>query len=306
MIVSGIDLRLHEGETLALVGESGCGKTMTAYSIMRLLPGPRVRVAGGRILFRGRNLLECPEDEMRAIRGNAVSMIFQEPLTALNPVFTVGMQIAEPLRVHKNMSKKQAREYAVKLLGDVGIPSPKSRFSDYPHQMSGGMRQRVMIAMALACDPDVVIADEPTTALDVTVQAQIMDLLDSLKQSRRMGLLLITHDLGVVAESAQTVAVMYGGRIMEYCDVKALFSRPLNPYTRGLIQSLPAAGRNRLAAIRGMVPSVCDFPQGCRFSTRCDSVMDICRRAEPDLVPVEGNGSAGHAVRCWLYQDTHS
>ena len=247
-VVDGVSFSIRSGETLALVGESGCGKTMTAYSIMRLVPSPPGSIVGGHIYFEGEDLLSLPEWKMRLIRGNKVAMIFQEPLTSLNPVFRVGMQIGEVLQVHRGMKKKDALEQAVQLLRDVGISSPERRIRDYPHQLSGGMRQRVMIAMALACRPRLIIADEPTTALDVTVQAQIMELLHRLKSSGNMSLLLITHDLGVVAETAQQVAVMYAGRVMEYTDVQTLFSHPLNPYTRGLLGSLPRQGGRLKAA----------------------------------------------------------
>jgi peptide/nickel transport system ATP-binding protein/oligopeptide transport system ATP-binding protein len=301
-VVDGVSLSIKKGETLALVGESGCGKTMTAYSILRLVPSPPGRIVGGKIFFEGDDILAIPERKMREVRGNKISMVFQEPLTSLNPVFRVGSQIAEVLQVHRNMKKKQAMQHAVKLLKDVGIPSPEQRIRDYPHQMSGGMRQRVMIAMALACEPKLVIADEPTTALDVTVQAQIMELLHQLKEKRDMALLLITHDLGVVAETAENVAVMYAGRIIEYTDVKTIFKNPLNPYTIGLLESLPRFGIERLKPIKGMIPPVVDLPEGCRFSTRCEHVFDKCLEAEPDLVNVNSDTGGKHLVRCWLCQ----
>ncbi len=297
-VVDGVSISLHKGKTLALVGESGCGKTMTAYSVLRLVPSPPGRIAGGSILFEGRDLLALPEKKMQDIRGNKIAMVFQEPLTSLNPVFKVGDQVAEVLRVHRRMNKKQALQRTVELLNDVGIPSPEKRVNDYPHQMSGGMRQRVMIAMALACEPRLIIADEPTTALDVTVQAQIMDLFQHLQEKQHMALLLITHDLGVVAEAADTVAVMYAGRIMEYTDVRTIFKTPLNPYTKGLLGSLPHFGSDRLQPILGVVPSVLDFPKGCTFSNRCEHVMDTCLHNEPELKNVNGGA---HMVRCWLY-----
>ncbi len=299
-VVDTVSFSIHRGETLALVGESGCGKTMTAYSILRLVPSPPGKIVGGSILFEGEDLLTIPEKRMRAIRGNKITMVFQEPLTSLNPVFKVGSQIAEVLQVHRRMSKKNALEHAVNLLRDVGIPSPEQRIRDYPHQMSGGMRQRVMIAMAIACEPKLIIADEPTTALDVTVQAQIMELLNLLKKKKETALLLITHDLGVVAETAQKVAVMYAGRIMEYADVTTMFKNPLNPYTKGLMNSLPRAGTERLQPIQGMVPPIFNLPLGCKFNTRCEDVFDKCLAAEPDLVTANGNGA--HFVRCWLHQ----
>jgi len=301
-VVDGVSLSIKKGETLALVGESGCGKTMTAYSILRLVPSPPGRIVGGKIFFEGDDILAIPERKMREVRGNKISMVFQEPLTSLNPVFRVGSQIAEVLQVHRNMKKKQAMQHAVKLLKDVGIPSPEQRVRDYPHQMSGGMRQRVMIAIALACEPKLVIADEPTTALDVTVQAQIMELLHHLKEKRDMALLLITHDLGVVAETAENVAVMYAGRIIEYTDVKTIFKNPLNPYTRGLLESLPRFGIERLKPIKGMIPPVVNLPEGCKFSTRCEHVFDKCLSAEPDLFNIDSDNGRKHLVRCWLCQ----
>jgi oligopeptide/dipeptide ABC transporter ATP-binding protein len=301
-VVDKLSLCIHRGETLALVGESGCGKTMTAYSIMRLVPSPPGKIVGGSIIFEGENILTISEKKMQRIRGDKISMVFQEPLTSLNPVFRIGSQIAEVLQVHRNMKKKQALEHAVHLLKDVGIPSPEQRIRNYPHQMSGGMRQRVMIAIALACKPKLMIADEPTTALDVTVQAQIMELLYNLKERLGMALLLITHDLGVVAETAENVAVMYAGRIMEYADVKTIFEKPLNPYTRGLLDSLPQFGRKRLKPIKGMIPPVFNLPAGCKFNTRCELVFDQCLISEPDLVPVNGDTGKKHLVRCWLHQ----
>ena len=299
--VDGVDLTIDRGETLALVGESGCGKSVTAYSILRLVPSPPGKIVEGEILFEGENLLGLADKKLREIRGNKISMVFQDPLTSLNPVFKIGMQIAEMLQVHRNTPKIEALESAVQLLKDVGIPSPEQRIHDYPHQMSGGMRQRVMIAMALACEPQLIIADEPTTALDVTVQAQILDLLNHLKQTRDLALLLITHDLGIVAETAQNVAVMYAGRIMEYTDVATLFQSPLNPYTQGLLLSLPRPEGKRLTPIKGMVPPILNLPVGCKFSTRCPHVFDKCTIKEPDLIN-KGAGAKRHLVRCWLHQ----
>lgn len=301
-VVDHVSFTLSSSQTLALVGESGCGKTMTAFSILRLLPSPPASITGGRILFNGDNLLAVNENKMRRIRGGQISIIFQEPLTSLNPVFNIGSQISEVVQIHKNMSRKAARETAVQLLRDVGIPSPERRIRDYPHQMSGGMRQRVMIAMAIACNPQLLIADEPTTALDVTVQAQIMALLTGLQKNHRMALLLITHDLGIVAEAADDVAVMYAGRIVEYTDVNTLFANPASPYTQGLLNSLPRPGIARLKPIRGMIPSVFELPTGCKFCTRCDTAFDLCMRQEPELLNIAGEGEAAHFVRCWLYQ----
>ena len=300
--VDGVDLFVRRGETVALVGESGCGKSVTAYSILRLIPSPPGKIVAGEIFFAGEDLLLLPEHRLREIRGNEISMVFQDPLTSLNPVFRIGAQVAEVLQVHRSLRKQDALEYTIKLLKDVGIPAPEQRIRDYPHQMSGGMRQRVMIAMALACEPQLIIADEPTTALDVTVQAQILELLHGLKKSRDMALLLITHDLGVVAETAQRVAVMYAGRIMEQADVAALFQNPLNPYTRGLLASLPRSGEKRLTPIKGMVPPILELPHGCKFNTRCPSVFDRCLQEEPRLLPVNSSAAQQHLVRCWLHQ----
>jgi len=298
-VVDRVSFSIKRGDTLALVGESGCGKTMTAYSILRLVPSPPGKIVGGKILFEGEDILTATEKRMRDIRGDRISMIFQEPLTSLNPVFKVGAQIAEVLQVHRKMKKKDALEVAVGLLKDVGIPAPQQRINDYPHQLSGGMRQRVMIAMALACEPDLVIADEPTTALDVTVQSQIMDLLNSIKQKHNMSLLLITHDLGVVAETAKNVAVMYAGRIMEYADVYTLFASPKNPYTIGLLESLPHFGKERLKPIKGMVPMINNLPLGCKFNTRCEYAFEKCFEKEPGLVELSINKGSSHLVRCW-------
>ncbi|MCX5894915.1 MAG: ABC transporter ATP-binding protein [Proteobacteria bacterium] len=299
--VDGVDLAIQKGETLALVGESGCGKSVTAYSILRLIPSPPGKIIAGEILFEGENILLLPENKLRELRGNKIAMVFQDPLTSLNPVFRIGNQVAEVLQVHRNMSKREALEYTISLLKDVGIPSPEQRIRNYPHQMSGGMRQRVMIAMALACEPQLIIADEPTTALDVTVQAQILDLLRHLKNTRDMALFLITHDLGVVAETAQNVAVMYAGRIMEYTDVISLFKNPLNPYTKGLLSSMPQSGVKRLTPIKGMVPPILNLPEGCKFNTRCPHTFDKCLQGEPLLINIEKDKNKKHLVRCWLY-----
>ncbi|MHB1397511.1 MAG: ABC transporter ATP-binding protein [Trichloromonadaceae bacterium] len=294
--IGGISFNLDEGETLALVGESGCGKSMTALSLLRLVPAPG-RVVEGEILFDGEDLLRLPLEEMRRIRGNQMAMIFQEPMTALNPVFRVGEQIGEVLRLHKGLDARQAEAAAVELLQQVGIPAPGQRVREYPHQLSGGMRQRVMIAMALACDPRLLIADEPTTALDVTIQAQIMDLLNELKSERKMATLLITHDLGVVAESTDRVAIMYAGLIVEYAPVKEIFARPTHPYTQGLLACIPRLGekKGRLTPIEGLVPSAADLPPGCSFLERCPERFAPCATKMPPLLEI----APGHFVRCW-------
>lgn len=294
--IGGISFTLDQGETLALVGESGCGKSMTALSLLRLVPAPG-RVVEGEILFDGEDLLRLPLEEMRRIRGNQMAMIFQEPMTALNPVFRVGEQIGEVLRLHKGLDARQAEAAAVALLEQVGIPAPGQRVREYPHQLSGGMRQRVMIAMALACDPRLLIADEPTTALDVTIQAQIMDLLGELKTERKMATLLITHDLGVVAESTDRVAIMYAGLIVEYAPVKEIFANPTHPYTQGLLACIPRLGekKTRLTPIEGLVPSAADLPPGCSFLERCPERFAPCATKMPPLLEID----PGHFVRCW-------
>ena len=293
--VRGLDLTLEPGETLALVGESGCGKSATASSIMRLLPPPG-RIAAGSILFKGVDLLALSEDEMRRLRGNRIAMVFQDPMTSLNPVFTIGNQVAEGLRIHRGLAREQALEQAVAILTEVGIPAPRERLADYPHQLSGGMRQRVMIAMALACRPELVIADEPTTALDVTIQAQILELLDRLKAETRMGLILITHNLGIVAERAHRTAIMYAGEIVELAPTQELFKNPLHPYTRGLLASLPEFGSpgERLATIAGSVPDLRGEIRGCPFLARCPIGDDVCAAV---TVAMQEAG-AGHTVRC--------
>ncbi|HPC04900.1 MAG TPA: ABC transporter ATP-binding protein [Syntrophales bacterium] len=296
--VDGVSLSIGRGDTLGVVGESGCGKTVLSLSVMRLVPVPPGRYAGGRILFEGRDLLELDEKRMRDIRGKDISMIFQEPMTALNPVLSVGDQIGEVFRVHRGMSRKEALREALEMLRLVRIPSPEERLSDYPHQLSGGMRQRVMIAMALACRPRLMLADEPTTALDVTVQAQILDLVGKLKEETGTSVLLITHDLGVVAESAEHAAIMYAGRIVEYGTVRSLYARPFHPYTAGLLASVPrmsVGGKSRLSVIPGTVPDLFDLPPGCRFRDRCPGPLRRCGEEEPELAELE----EGHFVSCW-------
>jgi peptide/nickel transport system ATP-binding protein/oligopeptide transport system ATP-binding protein len=299
--VDGVNLAIKPGQTLGLVGESGCGKSVTAHSIIQLIPDPPGRIAGGEIFFNGINLLALSEKQMRKIRGNRISMIFQEPMTSLNPVFTVGDQVAEVIRLHRKLSSRDTRDRVVEMFHLVGIPAAEKRLKEYPHQMSGGMRQRVMIAMALACSPELMIADEPTTALDVTIQAQILDLMNKLKNDTGASILFITHDLGVIAEMAQHVAVMYAGRIMEYADAETLFLEPRHPYTIGLMESIPTAGgknrKRRLTTIKGVVPSLFNLPQGCLFSDRCPDVFPDCRKSLPRRYDV-GNH---HMVRCLKY-----
>jgi peptide/nickel transport system ATP-binding protein/oligopeptide transport system ATP-binding protein len=296
--VDGVDLRLEKGRTLGIVGESGCGKSVTALSVMRLIQSPPGRIVGGALKFRGTELLRLTDAQMRSIRGNDIAMIFQEPMMALNPVYTVGNQIIEAVMLHQDLDKHAARERAIEMLELVGIPSPRQRIDNYPHEMSGGMKQRIMIAMAMSCDPKLLIADEPTTALDVTIQAQILELIKGLQQTVGMSVLLITHDLGVVAETAHHVAVMYAGKIVEYATVEALFARPRHPYSIGLFRSLPdlAAPGERLATIPGIVPAATHFPSGCRFRTRCTIATELCARQEPPLVAL-APGSA-HTVAC--------
>ncbi len=291
-VVSDISFDIGKAEVFGLVGESGSGKSMTALSILRILPGNAF--AEGNIIFKDRDLLTLDEDEMRGTRGKDISIIFQEPMTSLNPVLTVGYQVAEALRAHFEISKSDAMSKAVELLKSVRIPSPEMRIRDYPHQLSGGMRQRVMIAMAIACNPALLIADEPTTALDVTIQAQILELLQGLRKERDMAVLLITHDLSIIAEQAERVAVMYAGRIMELAPVEELFRNTLHPYTIGLLESLPDKKGVPLKPISGFVPSPDLYPEGCKFSDRCPSVIDACTAAEPELVEI----SKRHYVRC--------
>jgi len=302
--VDGVSLKLNAGETLGIVGESGCGKTMLALSLMRLIP-VNGQTTEGRVLFGGQDLLLLSEEEMREKRGRDIAMIFQEPMTSLNPVLRIGDQIAEAIILHQHVTAKEALSLSVKLLGEVGIPEPERRVKDYPHQLSGGMRQRVMIAMAMSCHPQLLLADEPTTALDVTIQAQILKLISDLKEKNNMAVILITHDLGVVAEAAQKVAVMYAGKVVETSDVEKLFANPLHPYTRGLIESRPsgcvdthAGGKAYLKTIPGTVPSLYDLPSGCHFSERCALVEDECRTHEPELLEIE----EGHFVSCFVSQ----
>ena len=301
--VDGVDLELVEGGTLGVVGESGCGKSVTALSIMRLIPDPPGKIVQGKILFGGKDLLALSEAEMRKIRGRSISMIFQEPMTSLNPVFQIGDQISEVLTLHEGLSKKEAWNRSVEMLKMVGIPAAERRVTEYPHQLSGGMRQRAMIAMALACSPKLMIADEPTTALDVTIQAQILDLMLQLRADYQTAVMMITHDLGVIAEMAQRVVVMYAGKVVETASTAVLFEDPKHPYTRGLLQSIPQLGerarhgRRRLREIKGMVPSLYDLPEGCRFYPRCPERLEICRTQLPEMLDT----GAGHAVRCWLY-----
>jgi oligopeptide/dipeptide ABC transporter ATP-binding protein len=298
--VDGVSFDVPRGSTVALVGESGCGKSVTALSILRLVASPPGRIASGAVELEGRDLLALPESQMRDVRGNVVSMIFQEPMTSLNPVYAVGWQITEGYRLHKNKTRREARARAVELLRLVGIPSPETTVDAYPHQLSGGQRQRVMIAMALACEPKLLLADEPTTALDVTIQAQILALLSDLQQRFATSILLITHDLGLVAEHARQVVVMYAGRVVERAPVRDLFARPMHPYTRGLLESIPrpargaSAGR-RLRAIEGLVPDPRNVPPGCRFADRCPMRIEKCTREEPGLAPV----APGRDSRCW-------
>ena len=294
--IDNLSLRLQKGRVLGLVGESGCGKTVTALSILNLVPYPG-KIVSGRILFEGQDLLALSSTEIRAIRGAKISMIFQEPMTALNPVFTVGNQIAEVLTAHQEISHQKAKDAAVELLRSVGIPSPEKRVDEYPHQLSGGMRQRVMIAMAIACRPSLILADEPTTALDVTIQAHILELLGRIQAEMGMAMVLVTHDLGLIAERANDVAVMYAGRIVEQTDTRELFADPRHPYTRGLMASIPrpaGAGKTRLRTIPGTVPRLYDLPKGCTFSPRCDIRTARCV-VEPDLLEIK----PGHLVRCW-------
>ena len=301
--VNGVSYALRRGETLGIVGESGCGKSVSALAVLGLIPSPPGTVSG-EILFEGEDLVALAQDKLRRIRGNKIAMIFQEPMTSLNPVFTIGKQIAETVRLHRGMGRREAMDYAVEMLGKVGIPLPSQRINEYPHQLSGGMRQRVMIAMALACNPKVLLADEPTTALDVTIQAQIMDLLTALQREYGTAMVLISHDMGLVAETCDRVAVMYAGKVVEEASAERMFANPLHPYTIALLGSIPRLRTDRsarrvakLQAIPGTVPSAADLPQGCAFSPRCPKALSVCGQVEPALKET----ATGHRVRCWLY-----
>lgn len=303
--VDGISYKLDQGETLGVVGESGCGKSVSALSVMRLIPDPPGRIVAGEVLFEGRDLLGVSENEMQSIRGNDISMIFQDPMTSLNPVLKIGYQLAESTRLHLGLSRKEADDRSVELLEAVGLPDPRKRLKDYPHQFSGGMRQRVMIAMALSCEPKLLIADEPTTALDVTIQAQILDLLERLQERFGMSILLITHDLGVVAGVSDNIVVMYAGKIVERASAEELFANPQHPYTEALLASIPRLdeeGRKRLANIPGMPPDLVVPPPGCRFHPRCTYATEKCWTVEPPLAPFDGQ--AGHVVACWHNRDS--
>jgi oligopeptide/dipeptide ABC transporter ATP-binding protein len=302
--VDDVSFYLNKGETLGLVGESGCGKSVTALSLMRLIPEPPGRIVHGKVDFDGINLPDLSMSEMRNIRGNRISMIFQEPMTSLNPVFTIGNQLAEMFMFHQKLSKKESWNRSIEMLRLVQIPSPEKRVLEYPYQLSGGMRQRAMIAMALSCDPEILIADEPTTALDVTIQAQVLDLMVQLKENFNAAIILITHDLGVVAEIAQRIEVMYAGKVVEEAQALSLFEDPKHPYTRGLLKSIPKLGqrarhgRRRLQEISGVVPSLYELPAGCSFYPRCSQARAVCQENEPELIELEDS----HRVRCWLYQ----
>lgn len=303
--VDGVDLKIHRGRTLGVLGESGSGKSVTALSVMRLVANPPGRIVSGKVYFEGRDLLALPEDEMRDIRGDGISMIFQEPMTSLNPVFSVGYQIAEVYMIHEGKGRDDAEKAAAAMLDLVGIPSAKARIGDFPHQFSGGMRQRVMIAMAIACRSKLLIADEPTTALDVTIQAQILDLILSLQDELGMAIMLITHDLGVIAETSDEVVVMYAGEVVEYLEIDDLFQDARHPYTQGLLRSIPrlgakfAQGKQPLQEIPGTVPNLIRLPPGCPFAPRCPHVQDKCRRERPPMFAVNGT----HGSKCWLSED---
>ncbi|MGE5673279.1 MAG: ABC transporter ATP-binding protein [Mycobacterium leprae] len=296
--VDGVNLYIKRGETLGVVGESGCGKSVTSLSVMRLIPNPPGKIVEGEILFEGEDIVKKPEADMRKIRGNDISMIFQEPMTSLNPVYTIGDQIAEAIQLHQGLNQKEATDKAVEMLRLVGIPLPERRVKEYPHQLSGGMRQRVMIAMALSCNPKLLIADEPTTALDVTIQAQILELMKKLKKELGMAIMLITHDLGVVAEMAERVVVMYGGKVVEEGDVVSIFKSPLHPYTEGLLKSIPRLDEDveKLHVIEGVVPNPLHLPQGCRFHPRCPYALEKCKESQPELEQV----APGRYVACFI------
>ncbi len=299
--VDGIDFEIYPGETLGIVGESGCGKSVTSLSIMRLISDPPGKIVEGEILFKGKDLIKISNKDMKGIRGNDISMIFQEPMTSLNPVYTIGNQISEAITLHMGYNKKEALEYSVEMLKQVGIPEPHHRIKEYPHQLSGGMRQRVMIATALSCNPQLLIADEPTTALDVTIQAQILHLINGLKEKYHMSIMMITHDLGVIAEISDRVTVMYAGKVIEYTDTISTFGNPMHPYTWGLLNSITRIDQelDRLQAIPGIVPNPLDFPSGCKYHTRCSLADKKCQTEEPELVDIEN----GHKARCWYLDE---
>ncbi len=298
--LSGVNFEVYEGETLGIVGESGCGKSVTSLSVMRLLPKQTGEVTQGQIIFKGKDILKLPEHEMRHVRGKEIAMIFQEPMTALNPVYTAGDQVAEMVELHLGMKKDEAYKYAAEMFKKVGIPMPEKRLYNYPHELSGGLRQRVMIAMALSCNPSLLIADEPTTALDVTIQAQVLDLMRNLLKEYNSSMIMITHDLGVIAEIAQRVAVMYAGQVVEYADVVKLFKNPSHPYTIGLIKAIPRPDIEveRLISIEGSVPDLFHMPKGCRFNNRCPFATEQCLEMPP-LFEIE----PGHFTRCWRYKE---
>ena len=301
--VDGVSYSLEDSETIGIVGESGSGKSVSVLSILRLVPEPQGKIIDGEVSFEGLDLLKIPEEQMRAIRGNKISMIFQDPMTSLNPVFTIGDQISEAIVLHQGLSRKDALDKSVEILTLVRIPSPEKRVHEYPYQLSGGMRQRAMIAMALSCHPKILIADEPTTALDVTIQAQILDLMNKVKEETRTAIIMITHNLGVIAEMAERVLVMYSGKIMEAAAVDDLFHRPQHPYTRGLLETVPRIDREvrpdkRLPEIPGMIPSLHNLPQGCHFHPRCSHALEVCREEEPSLEEIGDR----HLCRCWLAQ----
>ncbi|MDD4568700.1 MAG: ABC transporter ATP-binding protein [Tepidanaerobacteraceae bacterium] len=300
--VDGVSFSIKKGKTLGLVGESGCGKSVSALSILKLIPSPPGKIVDGQVLFEGKDLAKKSYEDMCRIRGNDIAMIFQEPMTSLNPVHTVGNQVMEVLKIHRHLGKSEALEKAVELFHLVGIPDPDKRISNYPHQLSGGLRQRVMIAMALACNPKLLIADEPTTALDVTIQAQILRLIKDLQEKTHMSVLMITHDLGVISEVSDEVCVMYAGTVVEYADVFSVFENPLHPYTVGLYSSIPTLAQNqkeKLYNIPGVVPNLMHLPEGCRFWPRCSEVKDICKKKDPGMFEVH----KGHKVKCWKYSD---
>ncbi len=297
--VDGISFDIKKGQTLGMIGESGCGKSVSALSMMRLIPQPPGRIIEGEVNFKGESLLEKSEPEMRRIRGNEIAMVFQEPMTSLNPLFTIGDQIAEAVILHQKVDKREAQFRVIEMLQRVGMPSPERRVHQYPHQLSGGMRQRAMIAMSLSCNPDLLIADEPTTALDVTIQAQILELMERFKKELGMALLLITHNLGVIAEVSDRVVLVYAGKTVEYADARAIFKHPRHPYMMGLLESIPRLDDaiEKLKIIKGAVPFGLNLPSGCRFHPRCEKVMDVCKVKPPRILEVEKN----HGVRCWLY-----